>query len=561
MSKHQAAPILAPVLTLTLLASGAALAQAEPIAIAPGALRAVGSVDERYQSYNVEMIEVMGGKWWAPYPDTPDTRDAPETPNTPNAPNAPNAADTPRQPTAPRAGAGANASAADAPATSNGIDSAGFLYRPPEDLANPRLRKLAAALSPAYVRLSDTWTNTMYFDDADADAAPPAPPGFGAVLTAHEWQGVIDFSNAIDAPIVTSFSIGAGVRDAAGSWTPAQAAKFLAFTRHAGGRIAAVEFFNEPNLAAIGGAPKGYDAAAYGRDFQLFRAFITKAAPEIEILGPGPVGEGRLLAKMPAGLKSADLLVASGPGLDAVSYHFYGAVSQRCTAMGAAFQTTSGAALDSGWLSATNADAAFYGALRDRYEPGKPLWLTETAESACGGNPWAADFIDSFRYLNQLGSLATRGVKVVMHNTLTAGDYALIDGATMRPRPNYWAALLWRRLMGTTVLDAGSGAAPNLYLYAHCQRHVPGGVVLLALNADRGAVRQLALPTPASRYTLSADNLLAADVQLNGSTLALDAHGQLPAIEGAATPAGVLSLAPASISFIALPQAGNPHCR
>lgn len=522
MNHKQAAPKLAPALMLSLIASGAALAQSAAIPVAPAAMKAIGSVDERYQSYNIEMIEVMGGKWWAPY-STP-----------------------------PQASARGTSAA-------SGIDSAGFLYRPPEDLARPRLRKLAAALSPAYVRLSDTWTNTMYFEDADV--ATPAPPGFGAVLTAREWRGVIDFSNAIDAQIVTSFSIGAGVRDAAGVWTPAQAEKFLAFTRRAGGGIAAVEFFNEPNLAALGGAPKGYDAAAYGRDFQVFRAFLRQAGPGIKILGPGPVGEGRVLDKMPAGLKSADLLAASGPGLDGVSYHFYGAVSQRCTALGAAFQTSPGAALDDGWLSATNADAAFYGALRDRYEPGKPLWLTETAESACGGNPWAADFIDSFRYLNQLGSLATRGVKVVMHNTLTAGDYALIDGATLRPRPNYWAALLWRRLMGTTVLDAGPAAAPNLYLYAHCQRHVPGGVVLLAINADRDAARQLALPASASRYTLSADHLLAADVQLNGRTLALDADGDLPAIDGAAIPAGATTLAPASISFIAMPDADHPGCR
>lgn len=538
MTNYQLAPLLAPVLMLSLFDAGAVHARTAPIAVAPAAMRAIGSVDERYQSYNIEMIEVMGGRWWAPYP---------------------------------RDGAGAASASGDTPANApaaSGINAAGFQYRPPEDLANPRLRKLAAALGPAYVRLSDTWTNTMYFDDSDAATSTPtpAPAGFGAVLSGRQWRGVIDFSNAVDANIVTSFSIGAGVRDAAGVWTPVQAEKFLAFTRRAGGGIAAVEFFNEPNLAAIGGAPKGYDAAAYGRDFKVFRDFIRKTEPGLRILGPGPVGEGRVLGKMPAGLKSADLLAASGPGLDAVSYHFYGAVSQRCTAMGGAFQTSADAALSSGWLSATNADAAFYGGLRDRYEPGKPLWLTETAESACGGNPWAAGFIDSFRYLNQLGALATRGVKVVMHNTLAAGDYGLIDNATLRPRPNYWAALLWRRLMGTTVLDAGTGTgmavgAPNLYLYAHCQRHVPGGVVLLAINAGRDTARQLSLPTPASRYTLNADNLLAGDVKLNGRTLTLDATGELPAIDGVATPAGMLSLAPASISFIAMPDADNPACR
>ena len=48
---------------------------------------------------------------------------------------------------------------------------------------------------------------------------------------------------------------------------------------------------NEPNFAAMGGAPAGYDAAAYGRDFKVFRAFAKETAPDMLILGPGSVGE------------------------------------------------------------------------------------------------------------------------------------------------------------------------------------------------------------------------------------------------------------------------------
>src|SRR4030081_2768726 len=51
-----------------------------------------------------------------------------------------------------------------------------------------------------------------------------------------------------------------------------------------------------------------------------------------------------------------------------------------------------------------------------RIEPGKRLWLTETADAACGGNPWASTFLDTFRYLDQLGRLARAGVQVVAHN-------------------------------------------------------------------------------------------------------------------------------------------------
>ncbi|MGC4049113.1 MAG: hypothetical protein QM757_06310 [Paludibaculum sp.] len=204
---------------------------------------------------------------------------------------------------------------------------------------------------------------------------------------------------------------------------------------------------------------------------------------------------------------------------------------------------------------------AYYARLRDQFEPGKPLWLTETGETACGGNPWASTFLDTFRYLNQLGTLARQGVQVVAHNTLAASDYAFIDEETMTPRPNYWAALAWRRLMGTTVLDAGPAGSPNLHLYSHCLRGQAGGVAVLAINADRASAFELLTPAPSSLYALTATDLMGSTVQLNGKDLNLGAGDALPEIAGKATPAGLVRLAPASITFLAFPNAANPSCR
>ncbi len=255
------------------------------------------------------------------------------------------------------------------------------------------------------------------------------------------------------------------------------------------------------------------------------------------------------------------MLTAAGPGIDAFSYHFYGGVSKRCARMGASSGTTPEAALSAEWLSRTDRDEAYYAAIRDRFLPGGAIWLTETGETACGGDPWAADFIDSFRYLNQLGSLAKRGVQVVMHNTLAASDYALVDETTLLPRPNYWSALLWRQMMGTTVLDAGISPSPNLHLYAHCLRNHPGGVALLAINADRTASQKLDIPAKSERYTLSANDLLDNKVELNGSELKLEANGDLPQLTGKPQSSGHVTFAPASITFLAISNAGNASCR
>ena len=260
-------------------------------------------------------------------------------------------------------------------------------------------------------------------------------------------------------------------------------------------------------------------------------------------------------------LRTADLLAASGPGVDAFSYHHYGGSSLRCAAMGPQTQTTADAALSEQWLAKTDQTLAFYRGLRDKFEPGKPFWNTETADAACGGNPWANTFLDSFRYLDQLGRLAKQDVKVVAHNTLVASDYGLLEENTFTPKPNYWAALLWRRLMGTTVLESGVPIQAGLHVYAHCLRGTPGGVALLAINNDRTASRTLTVPAPGERYTLSSSNLESRSVQLNGTAIALGGNDDLPPLGAVPSAAGNLTFAPATITFLALPGAGNSACR
>jgi hypothetical protein len=426
------------------------------------------------------------------------------------------------------------------------MDSSLFAYRPPIDLGNARLRKLAAALGPAYVRVSGTWANTTYF--ADSDEPPSLPPdGFNGILTRRQWRDVVDFSRSVNARIVTSFAVSSGTRDNDGIWKPDQAQRLLAYTRSVGGEIAAAEFMNEPNLATIGGAPADYDAAAYGRDFKIFRSLMKQTSPRTMILGPGTAGETAIVS---------DLLVASGAGLDALSYHYYGTLSERCSGYGSSEE-----ALSEQRLSRTDRTFTFYESLRNRFEPNKPIWLTETADAACGGNPWAVTFLDTFRYLDQLGRLARTGVQVVMHNTLAASDYGLLDENTLKPGPKYWGALLWRRLMGTTVLYSGVPIQSGLHVYAHCQRGVRGGVSVLVINTDRTASHALMLPMASVRYTLDAASLQDADVRLNGSTLALAAGDELPPIAGTPMAADTIAFKPETITFLAIPAAGNDACR
>lgn len=486
---------LALTLLVTLPCSGAP--GAEP-SVAPGRMVPIGSVDERFQSYNIEMVEVTGGRFWKPYSSE---RFDPH----------------PDQ----------------------------FEFRHPIDLDNPRLRKLASALAPAYLRVSGSWANATYFADADGSSA--VPPGFGGVLSRQRWRGVVDFAEAVGAEIVTSFAVSPGTRDAAGIWSPDQARRLLSYTRSIGGRVAAAEFMNEPNVALGAAAPASDDAASYARDSRIFRAFVKENFPSLLLLGPGTAGETN---------SASDLLSASGPdAVDVVSYHYYGALSERCGGTDAPEDPLSEAR-----LNGTDHTAAFYRSLRDRFAPGKPIWLTETAEAACGGNRWDATFLDTFRYLDQLGRLARIGVQVVMQNTLAASDYGMVDEKTLQPRADYWGALLWRRLMARVVLDPGMPIEPRLHVYAHCQRGIRGGVSLLIINLDR-APRSLSLPITSERYTLQAASAPNEPLLLNGTPLHLSADDDLPPLAGAQTAAGALTFAPFTISFLAIPEAANQACQ
>ncbi len=511
------------------LSSSPVLGRVPLASLDPATIPRIGTVDSMYFSYNIEMAEITGGNFWKPY-------------------HINRSATTRVTQTARPA------------STPVGMSPSLFQYRAPIDLSNRRLVRLAKALGPAYVRVSGTWANSVYFSDSKT---PPtrAPAGFSGVLTRKEWAGVIHFVHAVDGKLVTSFATSAGTRNAQGVWTPSEASTWLSYTKSLGGRIAATEFMNEPTYAAMGGAPQGYDASDYGRDIAVFDRWLRNDSPGTLLLGPGSVGEGPFAIAMRGMLHSSDLLKAAGPVFDVFSYHLYAAASQRCSSMGKNFQIAESAALSPEWLSRPEKINAYYAALRNRFEPGKPLWITETADAACGGNPWASTFLDTFRYLIEHAGLAQHGVKVIMHNTLASSDYGLLDPNTLTPRPNYWASLLWRKLMGTTVLDPKLPLKPNTYVYAQCLQGQAGGVTLLLINADRRHTIALDLPKASKRYALTARRLEATSVELNGRTLRLAGSSTLPELSGEPLKAGPVRFPPASITFLSIANAGNPNCR
>ncbi len=458
----------------------------------------VASVNKHYLAFNIEMAEITGGDFWAPYGDPLGRRLAP---------------------------------------------------RPPLDLADPRLLQMAQGLAPSVIRVSGTWANSTYIPAEGEQPPLAAPPGFGQVLHRDRWDQLAGLVRATGSSLLLSFPASAGARHENGTWSDEQAGRLVALARSTRTPITAVEFINEPNLVRIGALPADYSASDYARDFRLFRQFAERELPGVPILGHSASGTG--------GDLPVERIAGAAAGIsDVVSYHFYGALSARCAEFGN--QTSAAEALSPEWLARTGADHDYYAELRDRYDPGKPIWLTETAQAACGGDVWASTFRDTFRFLDQLGRLARANVQLVAHNTLASGDYALIDREQMQPRPNFWAAVLWKQKMGPRVL-APAVNARGLAVYAHCHPAGVGGVTVMILSLSDDASR-VSLPVSAQITQMAASDLDARMVTINAAPPVITQAGPGGWQERRITPGNALLVRPRSIVFLEMRDAGNPAC-
>lgn len=462
----------------------------------------VAKLDPRFQSYNVEMVEVTGGEFWKPYDAGP-----------------------------------------------------GKVVRDPIDLSSERLRNLARGLGPVYIRVSGTWANRTYFD-VDARTGGVAPQGFGGVLSTEQWKAVGAFAKAVDGQIVTSFASDVGVRDANGVWNTDQARALLAFSRDNDIPVVAAEMFNEPTLPI--GLPPGYAAADFARDLTALKKVVAEEMPDLKIVGPGAAADVTPVVLKPS-LPAVDIMKAVGDAFDVFSYHFYPKVSARCGS-----PEGPEVALKREFLSRVDASKRFYEKLRDTYVPGAPMWVTETAQAACGGDRWAAQYMDVIRYVDTLGRLVDGNGDVVFHNTLAASDYGLLDENGFVPRPDYWAAVLWHRLMGTEVLKPAStppgGVDADVSVYARCAPKGVGGTSYAVVNASKDKATTVATRSGrATVYLLTGPKLDGTEIRLGGKVLEAAADGKLPKLDGKSVE-GAVEVPPASVAFVVEPASAGGPC-
>lgn len=505
---------------------------AEFVKLSPDTLQALREGNPMMMSYNVEFAEVTGGTFWKAY--TP--------------------------------GQVVGTEEFYVEPSNEGIAA---LYKdlmqvyPPIDLYNEKLRALARELGTAWVRVSGTWSTKTYYD-FDGTTNGKVPEGYLNVLTKEQWIGVLDFVKAIGGKLMISMSNCPGLHSAHDPWPSTEAEKIFGLSAEYGVPIEAVEFTNEPNMMEDTGFPAGYTAADYRRDQDLFFKWLKENYPNCIKVGPSDTGGANVSFGKTSGggveqivsetCTCDELMDGTAEPLDVFSYHYYNGLSERLASLSPSGHWSPDEALSEEYLDTAPNFARTYAPLRDKYVPGAEMWVTESGDAGGGGDTWASTFLDVFRTLNELGGFSAVTSGVIFHNTLASSDYGFLARQVFDPRPNYFAVLLWNRLMGTTVYDTGEPIREGAHVYAHSRKDGKDGVVYLVINNSLTEATTVELPKDAQRYTLAGQdgNIRATVMTLNGKPLVLGEGNTLPEMAPEAQAAGTVTVAPGTCTFFVL---------
>jgi hypothetical protein len=506
---------------------------AQHLKLVPENLQKIREMNPRLMSYNVEMTEVTGGTFWKAYTE------------------------------------GQIAGTEEFPKIEGGFSNhtamAGLMqYYPPIDTTNEKLVKLAKEFGPVWVRVSGTWATKTYYD-FDGSTGGIAPAGYQSVLNRDQWANILGFVKAVDAKLLVSVSNCAGDHDENnGPIKLNQIEKLFALTTELGGTIDALEFMNEPNMLQTSGAPLGYDFSDFIRDQDIINGWVRENYPECLVVGPCNTGmtddnPDNPMAKMGAGMGNMfkmgtahDLLRGHQVKMDVYSYHYYNGISERLAAMMPTGHWPAEAAHTDAYLQVAPGICYMNIPVRDQYMPGAEMWVTESGDAGGGGDTWASTYLDVLRTLNELGSFCTLTNGVIFHNTLASSDYGFLKHGTFDPRPNYFAVLLWTRLMGDTVYYCGNPNTDGAHLYCHSRKDGKEGCVYLLINNSLVDATTVELPKEAMLYELSGNgNMRNKVMYLNGKSLALGDNNELPCLCGEKVE-GTVSIAPGSCAFIVI---------
>lgn len=472
---------------------------------------AIAVVDEKYLSVAIDMANVVGGAFWDPSTNT---------------------------------------------------GPMGTARVQPYDFSRPRLRKLAAALAPAFLRVGGT--------DADRtsyELATDVRQGSKATwnLSTKQWRSLNTFAQDVGFRVIFTLNAGHSARNEQGEWDPRTARALIEDATSHKYPVDVWEFGNELNVYPVL-HQQWLPPQSYSDDLQKVRWLLGEVSPKTRLAGPAVafwphIGEGLPFLN--------SFMQVGGDLVDVVTWHYYPQQSFRCPV--ATNRAKSGRVLRPQELAEVDRWAKYVEQTKLKHNSHAELWLGETGGAQCGGEPELSDrFASSLWWVDQLGRIARRGQKVVVRQTLSGGDYGLVDETTLSPNPDYWASLLWRRTMGTHVLNTSVNVSDApVQAYAHClQGSTSNGIAIALVNEHPSQTTTVSLPHfsgTAQLYLVKAANPKSRTITINDVEPRLSTEGDVPQF----LPKDLnlspdvplrLPLPPLSYAFVVFPQATVPAC-
>ena len=436
------------------------------------------------------------------------------------------------------------------------------------DLNRPRIVALARALSGGghtLLRVGGTKADAVYYDLSNSPPSSP-PPGYQYVLNHTMWDSLMVFADSVGARVVFGLNLVAPRKGK--DWDPSNAQRLLEYTlaMNYSATVAGWELGNEPNLFLFNYGFSSFESGEQlVKDFSVARSLLKELYPRWLLVGPDIAFQIPIIGEGVIPLYPEFMEHGGGNLVDAVTYHFYAMESNRCPLWYVdPDYATPEKAHNPKYLSAVDKVAELMAKERDKYSPGLPIWMGETADVSCGGALNVSNvFVSLFFNLDELGNLARRDTKVVMRQTLLESRYGLINPSTLDPQPVFWSSLLFLRLMGKRVLRVSlDGDAPDtLRVYAHCSR-ASGVVTFLILNCDASrplTIFGTSLPDEGGTgaaiqvYRLSGgpQGIASPTVFLNGNPLSVGVDNQLPDLQPESS-SWPLTLDPLNIVFVSV---------
>lgn len=369
-------------------------------------------------------------------------------------------------------------------------------FKPKEfNFKREKLINLSKLLSPAYIRIS--WTKSdelVYFKN----------------FKKKRFDEINEFAIKCGFKIIFWLNAGSKVRDKKKNWLRQNAEKLVSYTHKKNYPVEVWELGNEVNAFVLKWLKWRVNGKQYAKDMQIANDMIKSFSKEYKVAWPSSAFLPLIWEPFPI-MKS--FLKNIDTDLDIISWHYYPQQSKR--SLIATRRAKIGKMLKIKNLDEIGKWSEKIEKLKNKFSPKSEIWLTETWNALCWWEPWISDrFVWSLWWLDQLWKLAKRNYQVVVRQTLSWSNYGLINDETLKPTPDYFASILWKKLMWNVVYQSISNKK-FIRIYTHNYKENKNKLASLIINTHKQDEEIILEKIVSDLYLITAERLDSEEVFLN----------------------------------------------